>query len=140
MLAANQQHRNSQSGNGAAAGQPRHPRELAGHAAVIYARRDEASNTRWTFTQGDETIDVDVPVRVITRDGVGLVDAALSGAVVARPLDIAARHLLDAGTLKEILEDWTGDKLAISAVLPPGGRSAAAKVRLYVEYVNGLLR
>lgn len=120
-------------------GEPRHPSELAGHTAVIYARRDEASNTRWTFRKGKQTIDVDVPVRVVSRDGVGLVDAASSGCGVARPLDIAARHLVEAGLLNEILADWTADKLAISAVLPPQGRSAAAKVRLYVDFVAALL-
>lgn len=120
--------------------EPQHPRELAHHRAVIYARRDEASNTRWTFLKGEETIDVRVPVRVVSRDGVGLVDAALSGCGVARPLDIAARHLIDTGQLKELLTDWTGDKQAINAVLPPQGRGASAKVRLYIDHVAALLR
>jgi DNA-binding transcriptional LysR family regulator len=120
-------------------GEPHHPRHLAEHRAAIYARRDEASNTRWVFSKGRETCDVDVPVCVVSRDGVGLVDAALSGCAVARPLEIAARHLLRAGQLREVLADWTGPRQAITAVLPPQGRSPPAKVRLYVEYVAALL-
>ena len=119
--------------------EPRHPSELSGHRAVIYARRDEAPNTRWSFVKGSETCDVEVPVRVVSRDGVGLVDAALSGCGLARPLEIAARHLVATGQLRELLSDWTGEPQAITAVLPPQGRTAPAKVRLYVEYVAALL-
>jgi DNA-binding transcriptional LysR family regulator len=123
----------------ASRGEPRHPSELAGHRAVIYARRDEASNTRWTFSKGSETCDVDVPVRVVSRDGIGLVDAALSGCGLARPFEIAARHWVATGQLRELLTDWTGEPQAITAVLPPQGRTAPAKVRLYVDYVATLL-
>jgi DNA-binding transcriptional LysR family regulator len=123
----------------ASRGELRHPSELAGHRAVIYARRDEASNTRWTFSRHGETCDVDVPVRVISRDGIGLVDAALSGCGVARPFEIAARHWVATGHLRELLTDWTGEQQPITAVLPPQGRTAPAKVRLYVEYVAAVL-
>jgi DNA-binding transcriptional LysR family regulator len=123
----------------ASRGEPRHPSELAGHCAVIYARRDEAPNTRWSFSKLGETCDVDVPVRVVSRDGVGLVDAALSGCGLARPFEIAARHLVASGQLRELLSDWTGEQQTIAAVLPPQGRTAPAKVRLYIEYVAALL-
>jgi DNA-binding transcriptional LysR family regulator len=123
----------------AARGEPHHPKDLTQHRAVIYARRDEASNTRWVFSKGDETHDVDVPVCVVSRDGIGLVDVALSGCGLARPLEIAARHLLGTGQLREVLEGWTGERQAITAVLPPQGRSPPAKVRLYVEFVAALL-
>jgi DNA-binding transcriptional LysR family regulator len=123
----------------ASRGEPRHPGELSQHRGVIYARRDEAPNTRWRFAKGGENCEVDVPVRVVLRDGVGLVDAVLSGCGVARPLEIAARHLVVAGQLREVLNDWTGDRQAIAAVLPPHGRTAPAKVKLYVEYVAAML-
>jgi LysR family transcriptional regulator, regulator for bpeEF and oprC len=123
----------------ASRGAPRHPSELAEHRGVIYARRDEAPNTRWRFAKGSETCEVDVPVRVVSRDGVGLVDAALSGCGLARPLEIAARHLVATGQLCVLLDDWTGEQQAITAVLPPRGRTPPAKVRLYVEYVAELL-
>lgn len=123
----------------ASRGEPMHPRDLAEHRAAIYARRDEAPNTRWVFWKGSETCDVDVPVYVVSRDGVGLVDAALSGCALARPLEIAARHWLCTGQLREVLNDWAGQRQAITAVLPPQGRTPSAKVRLYVEYVASLL-
>ena len=77
----------------ASRGEPHHPRDLAEHRAVIYARRDEASNTRWAFSRGRQIVTSTCPLCVVSRDGVGLVDAALSGCGLARPLEIAARHL-----------------------------------------------
>ncbi|MCC7288334.1 MAG: LysR family transcriptional regulator [Burkholderiaceae bacterium] len=120
-------------------GEPHHPSELAQHSSVIYARRDEAPNTRWRFAKGGETCEVDVPVRAVSRDGIGLVDAALSGCGVARPLEIAARHWVVAGRLREVLNDWTGEPQAIAAVSPPQSRTAPAKVRLYIEYLASML-
>ena len=124
----------------AAWSEPAHPSELARHRAIIYARRDEEPNTRWTFTKGDETCEVDVPVRAISRDGIGLVDAALGGCGVARPFDVAARHWLDNGRLRLLLEDWASPRQAITAVLPSHSRTASAKVRLYLEHVSDVLR
>ena len=123
----------------AAHGEPHHPHELVAHRAVIYGRRDEASNTRWVFLQGQASCEVDVPVRAISRDGIGLVDAALGGCGIARPLDIAASHWIAAGQLREVLRDWTADAQAITAVLPPHGRAAPAKVRRYLDHAAELL-
>ena len=123
-----------------ARGEPRHPSELADHDAVIYARRDEAPNTRWRFLKGSETCDVDVPVRVISRDGIGLVDIVLSGCAVARPLEIAARHLIAGGELRVVLNEWTGERQAITAVMPPQGRPAPVKVQVYLDHVATLVQ
>jgi hypothetical protein len=56
-----------------------------------------------------------------------------------RPLDIAARHLVRGGQLREVLRDWVGEPQAITAVLPPHGRAAPAKVRLYLDDVAAIL-
>jgi DNA-binding transcriptional LysR family regulator len=120
-------------------GLPKHPSELSKHRAIIYARRDETSNTRWTFTKDNRICEVDVPVGGVSRDGIGLVDAALGGCGIARPFDVAARHLIDEGKLQEIFPDWTGEREAITAVLPPHGRLTSAKVRLYLEHMVQVL-
>ena len=116
-------------------GEPAHPEELARHRAVIYARRDEASNTRWKFSKGEVDCVVELSVRTVSRDGIGLVDAVLGGCGVARPFDVAARHLIAAGALRELLPGWTGERQAVTAVLPAQGSAASAKVRLYLEHV-----
>lgn len=118
--------------------EPFQPADLAQHRAVIYARRDEDPNTRWTFTRGTESCEVDVPVRLVSSDGIGLIDAILGGCGVARPFGVSVDHLLRNGQLRALLRDWSGDRQPISAVLPPHGR-ATPKVRLFLDFVAGLL-
>ncbi len=124
----------------AAWGEPHHPSALAQHRAVIYARRDEESNTRWAFKKGDESCDVEVPVRTIVRDGIGLVDAAVGGCGIARPSDLAARDAIASGQLRALLADWTGSRRSVSAVLPPHARAMPAKVQVFLDYAADRLR
>jgi DNA-binding transcriptional LysR family regulator len=120
-------------------GEPLEPDALAHHPAVIYARRDEPANTRWRFTRGNDTREVHVPVRTVSRDGVGVVDAALGGCGIARPFDIAARHLITSGALRQLLPDWTAERQPISIVLAARDRSTPARTRLFTDYIAELL-
>jgi LysR family transcriptional regulator, regulator for bpeEF and oprC len=108
-------------------GVPLHPNDLARHRAVIYGRPDEDSNTTWTFVRGGERCSVDVPVSLVTRDGIGLTDGVLGGCGIARPFDVAVGHLLAAGELKTVLEPWQGTRYSVSAILPPGTRNPSSK-------------
>ncbi len=121
-------------------GEPTHPSELAEHRAVIYARRDEESNHQWTFVRGNETCEVNLPVRAVVRDGIGLVDAALGGCGVARPRDVAVRHWLETGQLRAVLTDWHGDRQSIYAVSPTHWRASSAKAKRFMEFVAALLK
>ena len=74
------------------------------------------------------------------RDGIGLLDAAVGGAGVARFSGIAGRSLPDEGTLRSVLDDWTAARKAITAILPSHGRRPSAKVRLFLEHVAATLQ
>lgn len=121
-----------------ASGEPREPMDLVQHRAVIYGRHDEESNTRWAFVRGAERIVVAVPVRVVSRDGLGLIDAVVGGCGVGRPFDFAVQDLLAAGVLRELLSHWGGDPQPVHAVWPTHGARAAAKVAVFLEFTRGL--
>ncbi len=123
----------------AARGRPRHPRELVQHRAAIYARRDDAPNTRWEFKRGAERCTVDVTVGFIARDGVGLADALLGGCGIARPFHFAVRSHLLSGALEPLFEDWTAERHAIFAVLPQSSGRMPAKVAAFLDFVQGVL-
>ncbi|MEJ7667169.1 MAG: LysR family transcriptional regulator [Casimicrobiaceae bacterium] len=120
-------------------GEPRDPSDLSQHRAVIYGRHDEDRNTQWEFVKGTERQVVDVPVRLVSRDGIGLIEATMGGCGIARPFDIAIRHHLATGQLQEVLREWTSDRHAVCAVTPPNSRRDTAKVRAYLKFFGGIL-
>ena len=124
----------------AARGEPARPEDLAQHRAIVYGRRDEEPNTRWEFVNGKERRTVHVPVHLVSRDGIGLVDAAVGACGIARPFEFAARHLLDRRDLKAILPGWSSDRLPVHAILPPNTRGVTAKVRAFLDFCEPLLR
>lgn len=119
-------------------GEPKRPEDLARHRAVIFARPDEEPNTRWEFIRGSERRVVSVPVGMVIRDGVGLVDAGAGGAGVLRPYEIAARHHISAGRLRILMPEWSGTKHPVFAVFPRS-RQVPAKVRAFLEFAKALL-
>ena len=119
-------------------GEPKRPQDLAKHRAIIYARPDEEPNTRWDFTRGRERQVVTVPVGMVVRDGVGLVDAGAGGGGVLRPYEFAARRHVAAGNLKILMPDWSGSRHPVSAVFS-SSRHVPAKVRAFLEFAHALI-
>jgi DNA-binding transcriptional LysR family regulator len=120
-------------------GEPTFPEELARHRAIVYARRDEEANSRWEFIKGRERRTVEMPVRLVMRDGVGLTDAAVGGCGIARPFEFAVHALLDNGQLQALLPDWRSERQALYALLPPKNRGVPAKVRACLEFLESAL-
>ena len=118
-------------------GKPRNPQELAQHQAVIYGRPDEDPCTEWEFVRGDERVRVTLPVRLVVRDGNGLVEAAIAGCGVARPWRLAVDHHVAAGKLTLLLPDWSSTPEPIFVVLP-SSRDTPAKVRAFVDFAQAL--
>jgi LysR family transcriptional regulator, regulator for bpeEF and oprC len=118
-------------------GEPSRPQDLAAHRAIIYARPDEEPNTRWEFRRGKRHEVVSVPVGMVVRDGVGLVDAGVGGGGILRPYELAAQSYVAAGRLKILLRDWSGTRQPVSAVT--GSRLVPAKVRAFLEYAQAVV-
>ena len=118
-------------------GRPSLPEELCTHRAIIPGRGDEESFTRWTFRRGSERQSVSVPIAIVFRDGIGLVDAAIWGAGVVQIYDIAAGPFVENGDLERILTDWICERQPVHAVIP-GRRNVPAKVRAFVEFARSL--
>src|ERR1700730_3070266 len=116
-------------------GNPRTPQELAQHQAVIYGRPDEDPCTEWELVRGDERVRVTLPVRLVVRDGNGLVEAAIAGCGVARPWRLAVDHHVAAGKLTLLLPGWSSTPEPIFVVLP-SSRGTPAKVRGFVDFAQ----
>jgi LysR family transcriptional regulator, regulator for bpeEF and oprC len=121
-----------------ARGRPCHPQDLRAHRAIIPGRRDEVQFTRWSFTKGEDHVIVTVRAGIVFRDGIGLLDAATWGGGVLHIYDIAARPLIEAGSLEPILTDWSCGGAPVYAVFP-SRRNVPAKVRAFIEFARSLL-
>jgi DNA-binding transcriptional LysR family regulator len=118
-------------------GEPRTPHELTQHSAVIYGRPDEDPSAEWEFIRRDERVRVTLPVRLVVRDGNGLVEAAIEGCGVARPWKIAINTHIAAGKLMLLLPDWSSTPEPIFVVLP-SSRDIPTKVRAFVDFAKEL--
>jgi LysR family transcriptional regulator for bpeEF and oprC len=119
-------------------GRPHHPRELAGHYAIVPGHRHNEKYAKWTFTRGEEREVVSVPVRVVLLEGVGLGVTASGGVGVVQMYDIAARPFVDDGDLEPILQDWSCGHQPVFAIIP-SRRSVPAKVRAFIEFAHSLV-
>ena len=114
--------------------------ELVHHRALIYNRHDEASNAKWAFARGNEKVVIEVPVRLASRDGVGLVDAMVGGCGIGRPSEFPVRQLVASNALRLILTEWEGRTLPVHAVWPTNAARTSAKARLFLEFATNLMR
>jgi LysR family transcriptional regulator for bpeEF and oprC len=119
-------------------GRPLHPQQLSAHQAIIPGRRDEEPFTRWTFSKNGERQVVTMPVCVVAREGIGLLDTALAGVGVAQIYDITAHPHIVGGELERLLPDWSSTRQPVYAVMP-SRRHVPAKVRSFVEFAHSLL-
>ena len=122
-----------------AMGKLQHPRDLTRYCAIIPGRLDEESFASWSFSNGKEKEIVNVPARLVLREGVGLAVSVIQGFGVVRMYDIAARPFVENNQLEPILQQWSCGREPVLAVIP-SRRKVPAKVRAFIDFVEPLLK
>jgi DNA-binding transcriptional LysR family regulator len=80
---------------------------------------------------------VSVPVGIVVRDGIGLVDAGAGGGGVVRAYEFSARGHIAAGRLKVLMPDWSSSRQPVYAAYPRS-RHVPGKVRALLEFAQSL--
>ena len=119
-------------------GVPEAPEDLRKHRFLVSGRPDGPAFGRWTMTKGNLREEIYVPVAAISRQGIFMHEACLSGAGIARLAEISIRSLIQDRSLQVLLPDWSFGELPISAVYPPG-RQIAARARVFVDFVRRVI-
>lgn len=118
-------------------GQPRHPRELAEHRALLYS--NAPGGQFWRFRHADEgefALEMPSPLRVNNAEA--LTPALRAGLGLALQPEFLAWRDLQAGELETVMMDWQVDPIALYILTPPG-RSRPARVQALIDYLAARL-
>ena len=117
----------------ARAGRPTHPRELAGHQALIYT--GAANPDTWRLHHPIEG-EYAVPLqgRMRSNNGDAFLCALQSGVGIALLPEFMLHRDLAAGKLEEILPDWAAAPIALNLVTPPNALRPA-RVWVLIEFL-----
>ena len=100
----------------AAAGEPHHPAELAGHALLTYTNAPGP----WRFHGPDgEEISVRPAGPLAVNSGEAMLPALVAGLGIARLPDFIIGTSLASGALREILVPWRGPPTGLNLLTPP---------------------
>jgi LysR family transcriptional regulator, regulator for bpeEF and oprC len=119
-------------------GEPATPDDLSrGHFGVGYLLAHNGRLAPLELARGDERIELRLPYRVLVNDAQAAVVAACAGLGIVQTPRFTAQPHIDAGTLRPILERWTGSALPFHVVYPQN-RHLSARLRVFVEWIAEL--
>ncbi|MDP2033393.1 MAG: LysR family transcriptional regulator [Polaromonas sp.] len=122
------------------AGLPAHPRELEDthHRIVgfLWARTGKA--VPYAMHSGDESLKVQGRHALAVDDGNAYLAAGLAGLGILWLPDYMARPHRASGELVPLFEDWRLDAMPLYIAFPPN-RHVSAKLRVFIEWVAGLM-
>ena len=108
-------------------GRPRHPRELAQHAALFYTLSGQRNAWRLVHKKEGEIV-VPVESRLRTDNADVMMPALLAGQGLALQPEFLIWRELAAGQLEAVLPAWQPPPIALHLVTPPSLRPARVQV------------
>lgn len=103
----------------------------------IRARRASGRIYHWEFSRRGESVEIDVPGRLILDESGLMLEAALCGAGLAYLSDHAVQEHVASGRLLQVLDDWTPPYDGLCLYFS-GRRHVPAKLRALIELVREL--
>lgn len=119
-------------------GRPLHPHDLRLHRCVNYFSAKTGKLIDWDFALGDEQIKIRGPGQIAVNDSDAYLDACLAGMGIGQMSLYSVRPYLESGELELVLQDWYVGPVPIHVVYPQN-RHLSAKVRVFVEWIAGVL-
>jgi DNA-binding transcriptional LysR family regulator len=118
-------------------GTPKHPADLASHAAVVF--ETVTSSNAWVFAADRSDIAVSMRRQLIVNTSEAAIDAATAGVGVTRVLSYQVEHAIKVGTLVAVLKRFEPNSLPISLV-HDNQRRVPLKVRAFLDFAAPRLR
>lgn len=116
------------------AGLPQQPQDLTGHACLVYRFRTSGKLDKWPLRQGENWLDIDLPVAMVMNSLEPQITLAEEGLGLACVPDLAVREQLRAGTLVSVLGDYLETATRMQ-VMWPSSRHLSPKLRVFVDFL-----
>lgn len=120
-----------------ARGVPQKPEDLAAHDCITYVGYSAAD--MWEFGEGQASRVVKVSSRLSVNSAEAAVIAATEDGGIVRVLADQVDHLLKAGMLVRLLQDYEPAPMPLSLVYP-GQRQMPLKLRAFIDFATPRLR
>lgn len=117
-----------------AAGLPRAPEDLAGHACLIYRFPSTGKLDRWTLQRDGLALEPNLSPSMVMNTLDPQISLAEDGLGLACVPDITIRRQLADGTLISVLDDFMPTRTALR-VLWPTSRHLQPKLRVFVDFL-----
>ncbi|MDE2238796.1 MAG: LysR family transcriptional regulator [Rhodospirillales bacterium] len=117
------------------AGEPHSPADLAAHETLVYSQQTNV----WSFMRDGTAASVAVRGRVRLSAMEGLRAAVLADLGLTIASEWVFAEELASGHVRKVLTSWQLPPVDLWALFP-AGRMASAKARLFVSFVEGLMR
>lgn len=117
----------------AAHGTPRTPQDLQQHDCIRYHSAVSGTHHPWTFSQGGQSVTLEVDGRVSANDSMVMLQAALDGIGVACLSDRYVAPHLESGALVRVLEDWSRPARLSLYYFNRG--SVPLKLRVFIDFM-----
>lgn len=121
----------------ARSGTPRHPSELATHHVVKFFNAAGGVAYPFEFRVDGKVREYELPGWLSVNDSESYVAAALSGCGLIQLPRFHVEQALRDGRLVEVLADWRGPGLPMTA-LYPHRRQLSPRVRIFLDWVSAL--
>ncbi len=116
-------------------GEPRDPKDLGAHQCILQSYMAEPGV--WRLVSGKKTLDVDVQGRFSTNNVSMTLKFAEQGHGIAALSPPIVRAAFDAGTVRQVLREWSFPPMPVHAVMT--SRLVPARVRAFVEFLASRL-
>ncbi|AKU92087.1 Transcriptional regulator, LysR family [Vulgatibacter incomptus] len=119
-------------------GRPSHPQELVDHDCLGWRSFSGSGQSRWTFVEDGQELEVGVSGPVLANDAALLISCAekdLGLALVAEP---EARREVAQGSLETVLDDYSIELPGLFLYFPRNARDMP-KLRAFVDCATALL-
>ncbi|MGF7162528.1 DNA-binding transcriptional LysR family regulator [Rhodoligotrophos appendicifer] len=119
-------------------GTPAHPTDFErDHPVVSYFSQALARHLPFSFTRGEEMLEVNGRYIISVNDSSAYLAAGMTGLGAIQTPRFMVSEQFATGALLPILEDWTAETMPLYVVYPPN-RHLSNRLRIFVDWVAGL--